>query len=252
MTPEAYILCTAPRSGSTLLCRLLTATGVAGRPGSYFHRPDIAEWLSYFALKPVPGEAERDTVARVIEAALAKGRAGGQIFALRLQAHSLAPFRRALGLVHPEAATNRARIEAAFGRTRYVWLRRADTLAQAISYEKARQSGLWHVALDGTEIERLSPPAQPRYDAAALRVRLLEMQAYDRAWAAWFDAERIQPLELEYADLAQDPHGTLRHVLSFLDLDPAAASGVVPEVARLSDAVSADWKEWARRDLGLD
>src|SRR4051812_29634736 len=36
-TPEnVYLVCATPRSGSTLLCRALGATGVAGRPEEYF------------------------------------------------------------------------------------------------------------------------------------------------------------------------------------------------------------------------
>src|SRR4051794_11021098 len=31
-----YLVCATPRSGSTLLCELLTSTGVAGRPAEYF------------------------------------------------------------------------------------------------------------------------------------------------------------------------------------------------------------------------
>src|SRR4051794_39995083 len=33
---RAYLICATPRSGSTLLCELLKATGVAGRPEEYF------------------------------------------------------------------------------------------------------------------------------------------------------------------------------------------------------------------------
>src|SRR4051812_35702462 len=36
MTPTAYFVCATPRSGSTLFCEALTATGVAGRPAEYF------------------------------------------------------------------------------------------------------------------------------------------------------------------------------------------------------------------------
>jgi trehalose 2-sulfotransferase len=32
----AYLVCATERSGSTLLCELLAATGVAGRPEEYF------------------------------------------------------------------------------------------------------------------------------------------------------------------------------------------------------------------------
>src|SRR3712207_3129614 len=33
---RAYLVCATPRSGSTLLCETLTATGIAGRPAEYF------------------------------------------------------------------------------------------------------------------------------------------------------------------------------------------------------------------------
>src|SRR3954467_13591327 len=33
---HSYLVCATPRSGSTLLCELLAATGVAGRPAEHF------------------------------------------------------------------------------------------------------------------------------------------------------------------------------------------------------------------------
>src|SRR4051794_6151624 len=33
---RSYLVCATPRSGSTLLCRALTQTGIAGRPEEYF------------------------------------------------------------------------------------------------------------------------------------------------------------------------------------------------------------------------
>jgi hypothetical protein len=38
--PSSYLLCGTPRTRSTLLCGLLTSTGVAGCPESYFRQPD--------------------------------------------------------------------------------------------------------------------------------------------------------------------------------------------------------------------
>jgi len=38
---NAYLICGTPRTGSTLLCDLLRATGIAGRPESYFRLPVI-------------------------------------------------------------------------------------------------------------------------------------------------------------------------------------------------------------------
>jgi LPS sulfotransferase NodH len=42
---DSYVICTSPRSGSTLLCKMLTSTGAAGKPDSYFFGTSLEEWL---------------------------------------------------------------------------------------------------------------------------------------------------------------------------------------------------------------
>ena len=62
---DSYIICTSPRSGSTLLCKLLEATGVAGVPGSHFHDPSISDWLGYYDIKEEPALGERETLEKL-------------------------------------------------------------------------------------------------------------------------------------------------------------------------------------------
>ena len=49
---KSYIICTSPRSGSTLLCKLLTNTNVAGVPNSYFHKPSLTNWKEVHGIAP--------------------------------------------------------------------------------------------------------------------------------------------------------------------------------------------------------
>jgi Uncharacterized protein conserved in bacteria len=49
---RVYLLCTTPRSGSTLLCRMLQAMGQAGRPDPHFHVPHLSAWLEDYRLDP--------------------------------------------------------------------------------------------------------------------------------------------------------------------------------------------------------
>ena len=102
---------------------------------------------------------------------------------------------------------------SAFGRTFFVHLTRRDKVAQAVSYVKAQQNGLWHVAPDGTELERLSPPQELAYDASEIRTCLEEMTAHDHAWEHWFDASEIDPLRITYEELSDGPVETLRVML---------------------------------------
>ncbi|MEO0999898.1 MAG: Stf0 family sulfotransferase, partial [Pseudomonadota bacterium] len=92
-----------------------------------------------------------------------------------------------------------------------------------------------------SELERLAPPAAPRYDRAAIARHLEELTALDRAWENWFAAEGIAPLRLRYETLATDPRAVLGEVLAALGRDPALASDVAVPTARLADATSAEW-----------
>lgn len=242
-TYDSYVICTAPRSGSTMLCSLLAATGVAGRPASYFHEPSVADWLKDLGLSADPAAEVRAQVAAAFEAALRAGRSGGGLFGLRLQGHSLGFFQTQLAVLHPDEVTDAARLRRAFGATRFIYLRRADKLDQAVSYLKAEQTGLWHVAPDGSELERLAPHRDPAYDREKIAETVAMMEGYDRAWETWFAQEGIAPLRIGYDDLSADPTGVLRRVLADLGLDPAAAEGVSPGVRKISDGTNRDWVE---------
>lgn len=231
-----YLLCTAPRSGSTLLCGLLTATGVAGVPKSYLHAPSVARWAAALGL-----EADPPALSEVFAAVRAAGTADTGMFGLRVQAHSLRFLTARLAEFAPGTAGDRARLEAAFGPLRYVYLHRADKLAQAVSCVIAEQTGLWHAAPDGREIERSAPPAEPVYDRARLAAQLAQMEGWDRLWEAWFAAQGVEPLRLCYDGLSADPRGTLAELLRALGRDPAAALGVSVATRKLADAVNRDW-----------
>jgi len=246
----AYVLCTSPRSGSTLLCRLLRQTGVAGWPESHFHEPSLQAWLMDHHVTTASNLSEREQVAAVIEAAIRHGRGHSDIFGLRLQSHSSDYFFAKLARLYGDKTTDAERFEAAFGRTAFIHLSRDDTIAQAVSYLKAKQSGLWHRRSDGRELERLTPPAATAYDGAAIRDQVLQFREAHRKWTDWFARERIAPLRLSYEDLADEPHRTLASVLEHLGLDPSAAKHATPDVQRLADEESEDWIKRFRREFG--
>ena len=47
---DSFILCATPRTGSTLMCDLLTATRVAGAPDSFFMRDPGPVWTAEWGL----------------------------------------------------------------------------------------------------------------------------------------------------------------------------------------------------------
>ena len=104
----------------------------------------------------IDGEDERSTLARVFAAAIAKGSGDTGMFGLRMQRGSADYFMEKLVVLQPGYTSDRVRIEAAFGRTLFVYLSRADKIAQAVSCVKACGSAR------GCGSARVSPPSPAR------------------------------------------------------------------------------------------
>ncbi|MEP3279923.1 MAG: Stf0 family sulfotransferase [Stappiaceae bacterium] len=240
---RTYIICATTRSGSTLLCRLLSETKVAGNPNSYFHVPSVSAWMRALNVTDQQTASEKENLETVIEAARLAGRGGTDIFGLRLMRKSFDFLMEKLALLHPGLPSDAARFEAAFGRTGYIHLTRSDKVAQAVSLVMATQTGLWHKASDGTELERTAPPQEPTYNADEIAGHVAELKSYDGDWEQWFEQQRIDPIRVSYEELSANPGDTLRQILMRLGLDPEMAKGISPGVAKLADETSRSWVE---------
>ena len=244
----SYIICTSPRSGSTLLCKLLSATEKAGDPESHFHTPALSRWLETYQLDGSDFASDRDALNAIFEAARKRGSAETGIFGLRLQRGSFDFFMQQTAILYPNEKNDINRIQAAFGRTLFIHLSRPNKLDQAISIVKATQTGLWHRASDGSEMQRISAPQEPYYDAGEIARQIEELSVMDLAWQDWFDHENVHLMRVTYDALSHDPIGTLEGILDALGLDSDLADGIEPPVSKLSDATNRDWADRFRRE----
>ncbi|UUX51933.1 Stf0 sulfotransferase family protein [Nisaea acidiphila] len=243
MTYQSLVLCSAPRSGSTLFCDLLAGTGVAGNPHSFFRREDLAGYAEEFGL-PSP-----EIDGAYLEAVIRQGTGDTGIFAVRIMWETLGELDSALECIHPGLPGAPERLERAFGRVLYVHLTRSDKVAQAISYLKAQQTGLWHRYADGSERERMAPPKPAEYDSAQLADLVARLTAADAGWTDWLATHGIAPVRVDYDDLSRDPRAELAKVLRALGRDSAIADRVEIRAGKLADAESAVWAERYRREL---
>ncbi len=241
MMPNSYIICGTPRSGSTLLCRLLAATGMAGKPNSFFRAPSIDDWADDWGLPPRHEMTEADFAEVYLKAAIAEGENGTGIFGLRLMHENLADAMAMIDRVHPGLGSDPTRFEAAFGPVLYIHLSRGDKVAQAVSLVKAEQTGLWHRAADGSELERLAPPADPAYDFDRIDGHVTALEGHDAGWRRWFDAHDISPVRITYERLSADPGVVLAQLLDHLGRDAANALQAEPDVTKLADTISDAW-----------
>lgn len=240
---QSYVICTSPRSGSTLLCQLLAATGKTGNPNSHFHEPSISEWLEDYNLSADQFDTTKEMLKAIFDAARARGTNQTGMFGLRLQRRSFNFFVQQMDILYPNLSSDFQRFQTAFGKTLFIHLTRTNKLEQSISFVKAEQTGLWHKAQDGTELERLSAHQEPVYDTIQISQQLSQLTTYDEEWKDWFQKESITPLRITYDELEEDPIGVLGKIVNELGLDQKIVQGIKPTVAKLADTTSQIWAD---------
>jgi trehalose 2-sulfotransferase len=209
-----YILCSSPRSGSTLLAQALAAMG-AGHPGEYLNR----------ALVGAPGHSGPDDFMRPTPAAyverLRREHTVNGVFGLKTHYADLVRY--------PEICDNLGRL---FPDAEYISITRRNVLRQALSAARAAQTMAWTSHL----LEKKYP--RFRYGAALKHVvrTLREVELWERFYAA----HGVKPLRVLYEDLDEDYHGTMRKVVDFLGV---SGSVPPPPLRKQADATTEEWVE---------
>lgn len=276
-TPKiSYLICTTPRSGSTLLCELLRASRIAGRPDEYFQqlrstglpmRP--RDYLAGVATDVLPPLADHDReleehklydperfrefadYMRWVEerATTANGVLGAKImwpYMAGLVA-GLSTVPRCEGAGAPDELLTRA-----FPRLGYVWLRRMDKVRQAVSLWRAIQT--WHWREDAAQRAaggECEPPGAPLvYSFEAIDHLRRGLIASDRAWEIYFEGTGTKPLTLTYEEFVNEKHETVTRMLRHVGVSyPAGAYYDALCTERQSDELSEQWVTVFRADF---
>lgn len=223
------------------MCDLLTDTGIAGRPNSFFMREFFLEWANDFNISVAEWGDEHEFDQSYLSAVLQRGADGTQVFGMRLMWESVPDLSKRLESFYPGLSSDSARFRSAFGSPCYLHLARVDKVAQAVSLLRAEQTGLWHVFADGTERERLKAGQAPVYDARVLSELVATLEEHDAAWVRWFAQQEVELVCITYEALSSKPQAVLATVLSSLGLEPGIAREAEPRTAKLADSESCEW-----------
>ena len=267
----SYLVCATPRSGSTLLCEALAATGVAGRPAEYFEsmygtglprRPtDYFEGLrelpaaSFLAdhLPAEGGEARaalaratsyRDYLTWVLDA----GTTPNGVFGAKLMWGHVDHFVSYLRDLREHAGRPVPRMfEQIFPSLRYVRVLRRDKLRQAVSLWKALQTATWRAERQRTGGEGPSEGREPRFSFDAIDYLRRQIAVQEVAWTQYFEENGIEPLTIVYEDFLPAYEETLDTTLAFLGVPASQRSSPELEMSRQSDSTSDEWVERYQR-----
>lgn len=199
---RTLIICSAPRTASTELCRCLLAAGI-GIPHEYFH-PNYARQLGErwgFSRSPL----EPSELFRYIKA-LRHWRAQGGVFATKLQ---FPQFDLNLRNEHGRRLFEGATV---------VHLFRPDATAQYASYRNALETGVWGFSA------HLTTPAVVRdvqdsdkFLTQALR-ELEWLMGQDAAFRCLFTLLGIKPIFVTTDELVADPRHAVRGIADAMRL----------------------------------
>lgn len=239
---DSYIICATPRSGSTLFCQYLASTGVAGVPASYFRTEDLHEYAEHWQILRPDGSYD---FADYLAAARRAGSTDNGVLALRVMWSTLREVTAHLSRLYPDLAGNElALLEKAFGRPKFIYLRRDDVVAQAISLYRASRTGYWHID------EGQAPEQPPAFDFDAIHAFVAELRQDNLDWQAWFRKVGVEPMPVVYEDFAADPTTTVAEVLRFLEIDLPAGVELKAHNQRLADETTTLWLGRYKDELG--
>jgi len=242
---DTYFICATPRTGSSLLLGLLDSTGVAGHPQAYFRSPDEVAWSVRWGIAHTAQHVL--DYGDFVRAALAAGRTGNGVFGAKLMWGTHAELTTRLARLHPDLTGDElGLLEREFGtRIRFVQLRRDDVLAQAVSWLRAEQTGVWFI---GGKVEigggRAAPAGgRPAYDRDAITRIVRTIEEHNAGWEGWFEDYGIEPYRIRYEDLSADPSAVTLRVLDHLGLALPAGRHVTPSHQRQADRLNEEWAD---------
>jgi trehalose 2-sulfotransferase len=228
---SAYLILGTLRSGSTLLCRALESTNLAGSPREYF-RPEGRFWARHGA-----GADPATYVHRLLrERASANGVFGAKVSWRHLLHFDLAC--RALPRYHEKPLPDI--LSELLPGLRYVRITRRDKPRQAISFWKASQTGAW-----GRRAGTTNGPTQPPafdFDGITKIHRMLE--DHETRIDEFFGQAGVCPFTVVYEEFVDAYEETVRAVLQHLAIEvPKDFVIAPPPMARQADAETDAWVE---------
>jgi LPS sulfotransferase NodH len=198
----SYLICATPRSGSTLLCEALLNTGLAGRPWEYFFEWNEPTWYAEWQVSTY-----EDYVARAVRQSTTPNGVCGVKLMIGYLGRFIAKVRETPRFSARELGISELLSEI-FPNLHYIWITRRHKVRQAVSWEKAIQTGAW--------AHGMTPTREPEYQFDAIDRRLDEITLQESGWQEFFHDHAITPLTVVYEDLETHYEETAARILDAL------------------------------------
>jgi len=222
---NSFTIAFVMRSGSNQLCRLLARRGF-GRPGELF------QTVPNFHNQPT------SSVETWLAALIADNEAGG-VFGSKMAHDHRARLDEALRLCVPGYNI----LDDVFPRHKWIWLRRRDKIAQAVSLYIAEETARWSQ-------EAGSATVACEYCYVGILSALLRVLANDFTWETYFSGHSLTPYKIWYEEFFSNVEEQLSKLTVYMgDARSPMEAVQIPDLAVQRDGRSERFADRFRRDL---
>ena len=275
---QGYLLCCIERTGSNLLAETLLLTGVAGRPWEYFNPVE----QSKARMQEILGDL---SIVDGFDKVLAAGSSPNEVFSAKVHWNHF----RYLGLMVSGAwdeskrtlmyelmrsrlpellseaeteellaplfadlaphATAYKFVSSRLPALDFIWLRRRNMVARAISLYRARRTNLWRRPASPSD-DTTQQEASCAFDLSEIHIWNRIGGFQEKLWQKFFDMHQLRPHIVYYEDLVARHEETARGVMENLGLPHKKLTMQMPQCLKQSGEESSHWEE-RYRESGL-
>ncbi len=229
---RTYIVCATQRSGSTLLCHLLTNTNKVGCPKEYL-LPTHNSKVSF----------DEDNYLQYVRDSLEAHASEEGITGVKIMENHFLEFlehlHRCKGLSKSlDVKSDLDALRDVFPNVKFIFVTRENKLRQAVSLARAEQSNQWEKhsssALYLTKQSPKQSAKQRRFSITPFYIRSAIKRAVEREdiWKKFFQENSITPYTVTYEELIEAQSLHTQRILEFLEIPDAFKVAVVPSTLK--------------------
>ncbi len=242
---KSYRIWFSQRNGSTLLCKGLEHTGIAGIPGEYFNVMDSETLCEKYGVDSY--EALRQKIWDL-------GTSSNGIFGIKHTMHTsrysliFDEIKSLRGLSKESKVSAEELLGDFFPNCQHIYLTRRNKIRQAVSWWKAIKDNVWHLESSQEYMDE-KEFYDENYDFAALKHLFTEATLRECAMQEYFSNYNIRPMTFVYEDMAKNFKSTIEQVLDYLGIERDKVQVKDSFYKKTATSNSEIWVQRFREDL---
>lgn len=200
---QKYCIASTPRSGSTLISKMLLSTGLAGAPKEYLSTLLIQAWLRQRENKK---NLNLDYYIRDLHA---RRTSPNGVFGMKIHWRQIEEMAKKISFAAIGPHLNDI--------DKFIFISRKDKISQAISYYIANNTGVFHSDHE-VWLSELSVP-QPPFNSTQILKHLRDILREEEGWEQFFKEQKKPVHRICYEEFISDYQAQCGKIFNFLTIN---------------------------------